>query len=140
MKENPPSNGKVACNLKVKIVPSSYHAPHCDGRSACMLQSQEKQKNKDGKEVKHQDHFRCTITCRHCGKRRHYEDECHKNAASPRNLRKRKRSGVTKPARINPREEATMLGDPLVRVTLVMDEGPQPPNRSKRSTQPHTQG
>ena len=27
--------------------------------------------------MKHQDHFRCTITCGYCGKRRHYEDECH---------------------------------------------------------------
>ena len=25
----------------------------------------------------HQDHFRCTITCGYCGKRRQYEDECH---------------------------------------------------------------
>ena len=25
----------------------------------------------------HQDHFRCIITCGYCGKRRHYEDECH---------------------------------------------------------------
>ena len=25
----------------------------------------------------HQDHFRCTITCGYCGKRRHYEHECH---------------------------------------------------------------
>ena len=25
----------------------------------------------------HQDHFRCTITCGCCGKRCHYEDECH---------------------------------------------------------------
>ena len=25
----------------------------------------------------HQDHFRCTITCGYCGKRRHYEDKCH---------------------------------------------------------------
>ena len=25
----------------------------------------------------HQNHFRCTITCGYCGKRRHYEDECH---------------------------------------------------------------
>ena len=24
-----------------------------------------------------QDHFRCTITCGYCGKRRHYKDECH---------------------------------------------------------------
>ena len=32
---------------------------------------------KDGKTVTHHDHFRCTITCGYCGKRRHYEDECH---------------------------------------------------------------
>ena len=25
----------------------------------------------------HQDHFRCAITCGYCGKRGHYEDECH---------------------------------------------------------------
>ena len=29
------------------------------------------------KTVTLQDHFRCTITCGYCGKRRHYEDECH---------------------------------------------------------------
>ena len=32
---------------------------------------------KDGKTVTHQDHFRCTFSCGYCGKRRHYEDECH---------------------------------------------------------------
>ena len=31
----------------------------------------------NGKTVTHQDHFRCTITCGYCGKRCHYEDECH---------------------------------------------------------------
>ena len=41
-----------------------------------MLELQRKQKTKDSLEVKHQDHFRCMITCRYCGKRRHYEDEC----------------------------------------------------------------
>ena len=25
----------------------------------------------------HQEQLRCTITCCYCGKRRHYEDECH---------------------------------------------------------------
>ena len=35
------------------------------------------QHTKDGKTLTHQDHFRCTITCGYCGKRRHYEDECH---------------------------------------------------------------
>ena len=32
---------------------------------------------KEVKPVTHQDHFRCTITCGYCGKRRHYEDKCH---------------------------------------------------------------
>ena len=53
------------------------HAPDCDQRSSCMLQMKRQQHTKDGKPVTHQDHFRCTITCGYCGKRRHYEDECH---------------------------------------------------------------
>ena len=42
-----------------------------------MLQLKRTQKTKDRQEVKHQDHFYCTMTFRYCGKRRHYEDECH---------------------------------------------------------------
>ena len=53
------------------------HASDCDHRSSCMLQMERQQHTKDGKPVTHQDHFRCTITCGYCGKRRHYEDECH---------------------------------------------------------------
>ena len=53
------------------------HASDCDHRSSCMLQMKRQQHTKDGKPVTHQDHFRCTITCGYCGKRRHYEDECH---------------------------------------------------------------
>ena len=53
------------------------HAPDCDNRNSCMLQMKRQQHTKYGKTVTHQDHFRCTITCCYCGKRRHYEDECH---------------------------------------------------------------
>ena len=53
------------------------HAPDCDQRSSCMLQMKRQQHTRDGKPVTHQDHFRCTITCGYCRKRRHYEDECH---------------------------------------------------------------
>ena len=53
------------------------HASDCNLRSGCMLQMKRQQHTKDGKQVTHQDHFRCTITCGYCGKRRHYEDECH---------------------------------------------------------------
>ena len=52
-------------------------APDCDHCSSCMLQMKGQQHTTDGKAVTHQDHFRCTITCGYCGKRRHYEDECH---------------------------------------------------------------
>ena len=51
------------------------HAPDCDLRSGCMPQMKRQQHTKDEKTVIHQDHFRCTITCGYCGKRRHYEDE-----------------------------------------------------------------
>ena len=53
------------------------HAPDCDLRSGCMLQMKPQQHTKNGKTVTYQDHFRCTITCGYCGKRRHSEDECH---------------------------------------------------------------
>ena len=53
------------------------HAPECDHHSGCMLQMKPQQHTKDGKNVTHQDHFRCTITCGYCGKRWHYKDECH---------------------------------------------------------------
>ena len=47
------------------------HAPGCDHRSGCMLQLKRQQHTKDAKTVTHRDHFRCTITCGYCGKRRH---------------------------------------------------------------------
>ena len=53
------------------------HAPDCYLRSRCMLQRKRQQHNKNGKPGTHQDHFRCTITSGCCGKRPHYEDECH---------------------------------------------------------------
>ena len=81
MKETPPSKGKGDPNLfyccPTEERGGPRHAPDCDGRFSCVLQLQCKQKTKDGEEVKHQDHFRCTKACGYCGKRRHYEDECH---------------------------------------------------------------
>ena len=53
------------------------HAPDCDHGSGCMLQMKPQQHTNDGKTVTHQDHFRCTTNFGYCGKRRHYEDECH---------------------------------------------------------------
>ena len=53
------------------------HAPDCDHRSGCVLQLKRQQHTKDGKTVTRRDHFRCTITCGYCGKRRHTEDKYH---------------------------------------------------------------
>ena len=98
------------------------HAPDCDGRSSCLLQLQRKQKTKDGQEVKHQDHFRCTITCGYCGKCRHYKDECHL---------KRKESEKHKKVEEARRKQwggvIETLGRPQVKVTLQEDGGPQAP-------------
>ena len=137
MTETSSSKGKGAPNLfycrPTHDKGGPCHAPNFDGRSACMLRLRRMQKTKDGQEVKHQDHFRCTITCGFCGKRRHYEDECHIESRQSEKLKKAKR------ARVNLRGEARTLGDFPLRVTLVEDEGPQPPpNCWKRSTQPHT--
>ena len=92
MKETPPAKGKGAPNLfycqPTDDKGGPCHAPDCDGRSSCMLQLRRTQKTKDGQEVKHQDHFRCTITCGYCGKRRHYEDECHIKRRESEKLKK----------------------------------------------------
>ena len=45
------------------------HAPDCD-------QGKKQETNTSGK-AKLLDHYRCTITCALCGKRKHYEDECY---------------------------------------------------------------
>ena len=92
MKETLPAKGKGAPNLfyckPTDDKGGPCHAPDCDGRSSCMLQLRRTQKTKDGQEVKHQDYFRCTITCGYCGKRRHYEDECHIKRRESEKLKK----------------------------------------------------
>ena len=92
MKETPPAKGKGAPNLfycqPTDDKGGPCHAPDCDGRSSCMLQLRRTQKTKDRQAVKHQDHFRCTITCGYCGNRRHYEDECHIKRRESEKLKK----------------------------------------------------
>ena len=92
MTEKPPSRGNEAPNLfycpPTEDKGGPWYAHNSDGRSACMLQLKRTQKTKDGQGVKHQDHFRCTITCRYCGKRRHYEDDCHIKGLESEKLKK----------------------------------------------------
>ena len=63
--------------VKLSMTKGALHAPDCDYRNGCILHLKGQQDTEDGTTVNHQDHFRCTITCGSCGKRRHYEDECH---------------------------------------------------------------
>ena len=52
------------------------HAPDCEQRDCFVVQGKQQEKN-TGAKAKLPDHYRCTITCAFCGKRKHYEDECH---------------------------------------------------------------
>ena len=50
------------------------HAPDCDQRDCFVVQGR-KQETNTGTKPKMPDHYRCTITCAFCGRRKHYEDE-----------------------------------------------------------------
>ena len=52
------------------------HAPDCDQRDCFVVQESKQETNTRGK-AKLPDHYRCTITCAFCRKRKHYEDECY---------------------------------------------------------------
>ena len=55
---------------------SLLHAPYCDQHD-CFVVLGKKQETNTGGKAKLPDHYRCTITCAFCGKRKHYEDECY---------------------------------------------------------------
>ena len=52
------------------------HAPDCE-QSDCLVLQGKTQVTNTGAKPKMSDHYRCTITCALCGKRKHYEDECY---------------------------------------------------------------
>ena len=52
------------------------HAPDCEQRDCFVVQGKQQGTN-SGAKAKLPDHYRCTITCAFCGKRKHYEDECY---------------------------------------------------------------
>ena len=52
------------------------HAPDYEQRDCFVVQGK-KQETNTGAKAKMPDHYRCTITCAFCGKRKHYEDECY---------------------------------------------------------------
>ena len=55
---------------------SLLHTPDCDQYDCFEVQGK-KQKTNTGGKAKLPDHYSCTIPCAFCGKRKHYEDECH---------------------------------------------------------------
>ena len=52
------------------------HAPDCEQQHCFVVQGKKKETN-TGAKPKMPDHYRCTITCAFCAKRKHYEDECY---------------------------------------------------------------
>ena len=63
---------------------SLYHPPDSDQQDCFVFQGKKQETNTGGK-AKLPDHYRCTITCALCGKRKHYKDECyHKQSLSAR--------------------------------------------------------
>ena len=144
MTETPPSKGKGAPNLfycrPTDDKGGPFHAPDCDWRSACMLQLKHTQKTKDGQEVKHQDHFCCTITCGYRGKHRHYADECHIKRRESEKLKKAEEERRKNAGKGKPEGEAKTHGVPKARLTatLVEDQGPQsPPLVKEEHPTPH---
>ena len=63
------------CDARDKAGPL-LHAPDCDQHDCFVVQGKKHETNTGGK-VNLPDHYRCTITCAFCGKRKHYEDECY---------------------------------------------------------------
>ena len=52
------------------------HAHDCEQHDCFVVQGK-KQETNTGSKPTMPDHYRCTITCAFCGKRKHYEDECY---------------------------------------------------------------
>ena len=68
------------------------HAPDCDQRNCFVVQGKKLETNGGGK-AKMTDHYRCTITCAFCGKRKHYDKECYHKQRFSANLKTDNGSG-----------------------------------------------
>ena len=71
---------------------SLLHAPDCDQHDCFMVQGKKQETNTGGK-AKLPDHYRCTITCAFCRKRKHYEDECYHQQGLSAKLKTENASG-----------------------------------------------
>ena len=68
------------------------HAADCDQRDCFVFRGKKQETNTGGK-AKLPDHYRCTITCAFCGKRKHYEDECYHKQRLSAKLKTKKGTG-----------------------------------------------
>ena len=71
---------------------SLLQAPDCDQHDSLVVQGKKQETNTGGK-AKLPDHYRCTITCAFCGKRKYYEDECYHKQRLSAKLKTKKASG-----------------------------------------------
>ena len=78
-----PKNARIMSNVQDLFLSDARdeqgslpHAPDCNQRKCFVVQGKKRETNTGGK-AKLLDHYRCTITCALCGKRKHYEDECY---------------------------------------------------------------
>ena len=78
-----PKNARIMSNVQDLIwcdardeQGSLLQAPDCDEHDCFVVQGKKQETNTGGK-AKLPDHYRCTITCAFCGKRKHYKDECY---------------------------------------------------------------
>ena len=62
-----------------------------------------KQETNTGGKAKLPDHYRCTITCAFCGKRKHYEEECYHKQRLSVKLKIENGSGKGNPRNSNPK-------------------------------------
>ena len=81
--ETTPKNARIMSNVQDLFwcdardeQGSLLHAPNCDQHDCFVVQAKKQVTNTGGK-AKLPDHYRCTITCAFCGKRKHYENECY---------------------------------------------------------------
>ena len=68
------------------------HAPDCEQHELFAVQGKKQETNTDGK-AEMPDHYRYTITCAFCCKRKHYKDECYHKQRLSAKLKSEAQSG-----------------------------------------------
>ena len=71
---------------------SLLQAPDGDQHDCFVVKGKKQETNTGGKAML-PDHYRCTITCAYCGKRKHYKDECYHKQRLSAKLKTKNASG-----------------------------------------------